>query len=138
MRIIQVVGRSNSGKTTFIKTLIPELKKHGHVAVVKHLGHHDFLLEKGKDTTEFFDSGAEISVGIDGDKAVISLRETGLDVILRLLSSQKIDFVIVEGYKTRSFPRIVIGDLKTDNCVLINPSTHEVLESLDRFQNFDT
>ena len=27
MKIIQVSGRSNSGKTTFIRKLIPELKK---------------------------------------------------------------------------------------------------------------
>jgi GTPase SAR1 family protein len=38
MKIIQIVGTSNSGKTTFIKNLIPELKKLGTVAVIKHLG----------------------------------------------------------------------------------------------------
>jgi molybdopterin synthase catalytic subunit len=138
MRIIQIVGRSNSGKTTFIKTLIPELRKQGRVAVVKHLGHHDFVLEKGKDTTEFFDMGAEISVGIDKDKAVISLRETAPDVILRILSAQQIDFVIIEGYKTESFPKIVIGDLKAENAVLFNPTTHDVVASLHLFKNYDT
>ena len=138
MKIIQIVGRSNSGKTTFIKTLIPELRKQGRVAVVKHLGHHDFLLEKGKDTTEFFDTGAEISVGIDKDKTVISLRETAPDIILRILSTQQIDFVIIEGYKTKSFPKIVIGDLKTENAVLFNPTIREVVASLHLFQNYDT
>jgi molybdopterin-guanine dinucleotide biosynthesis protein MobB len=34
MKIIQVVGRSNSGKTTFIRKLIPELKKIGPVGVI--------------------------------------------------------------------------------------------------------
>jgi molybdopterin-guanine dinucleotide biosynthesis protein MobB len=136
MKIIQVVGRSNSGKTTFINTLIPELKKRGRVAVVKHLGDHDFILEKGKDTTGFFETGADISAGIDASKAVISIREAELDDILRFLDDQKMDFVIIEGYKQRPFPRIVIGDLETDHRVLTNPTPREVVESLNLFQNF--
>ena len=46
MKIIQVVGRSNSGKTTFIKQLIPILKTQGRVAVIKHLGDHEYELEE--------------------------------------------------------------------------------------------
>jgi len=46
MKIIHIVGRSNSGKTTFIRTLIPELKKLGTVAGIKHLGDHEYQLEK--------------------------------------------------------------------------------------------
>ncbi|WP_243670368.1 molybdopterin-guanine dinucleotide biosynthesis protein MobB [Methanoculleus chikugoensis] len=44
MKIIQVVGRSNAGKTTFIKNLIGgALSAHGGaVGAVKHLGHHAF------------------------------------------------------------------------------------------------
>ncbi|RQW06400.1 MAG: molybdopterin-guanine dinucleotide biosynthesis protein B, partial [Calditrichaeota bacterium] len=45
MKIIQIVGRSNSGKTTFIRNLVPQLKKTGKVAVIKHLGDHDYQLE---------------------------------------------------------------------------------------------
>ena len=54
MKIIQIVGRSNSGKTTFIRNLIPELKKRGSVAVIKHLGDHIYNIEEGKDTIGFF------------------------------------------------------------------------------------
>ena len=72
MKIIQVVGRSNSGKTTFIRNLVPELKKNGKIAVIKHLGDHDYCLEEGKDTTHFFDAGAEIAVGIDSHKSVVA------------------------------------------------------------------
>ena len=54
MKLIQIVGRSNSGKTTFINTLIPVLKQKGQVAVIKHLGDHEYQLEKDKDTTLFF------------------------------------------------------------------------------------
>ena len=70
MKIIQVAGRSNSGKTTFIRKLIPELKKIGAVGVIKHLGDHEFFLETDKDTTFFYDAGADITTGIDTKKTV--------------------------------------------------------------------
>ena len=136
MKIIQVVGRSNSGKTTFIKQLIPKLKIKGRVAVIKHLGDHEFELEEGKDTTGFFDAGADISVGIDAHKSVVAIRNNSLESALRLLFDQSMNFAIIEGFKQRAFPRIVIGDLKTDQCVLTNPSPDEVLASLDAFEDF--
>ena len=88
MKIIQIVGRSNSGKTTFIKNLIPELKKKGNVAVIKHLGDHTYNIEEGKDTTVFFDAGADISVGIDYHKAVAAIRKNTLDEVLHMLLDQ--------------------------------------------------
>ena len=136
MKVIPVVGRSNSGKTTFIKNLIPELKKYGKVAVIKHLGDHDYLLEEGKDTTFFFDAGADITVGIDAKKAVIALRDNQLDDVLRILFFQRMDYTVIEGYKQRSFPKIVIGNLIVDRCILNNPTVDEVIKSLHHFEDF--
>jgi molybdopterin-guanine dinucleotide biosynthesis protein MobB len=136
MKIIQVVGNSNSGKTTFIKNLIPELKKKGKVAVIKHLGDHTYNIEEGKDTTVFFNAGADISVGIDSDKAVAAIRKNTLDDVLGMLFDQKMDFAIIEGFKQRSFPKIVIGNLTADTSILTNPSVDEVISSLNLFENF--
>jgi molybdopterin-guanine dinucleotide biosynthesis protein MobB len=136
MKIIQVVGNSNSGKTTFIKNLIPELKKKGNVAVIKHLGDHTYNIEEGKDTTVFFNAGADISVGIDSDKAVAAIRKNTLDDVLGMLFDQEMDFAIIEGFKQRSFPKIVIGNLTADSSILKNPSVDEVISSLNLFENF--
>jgi molybdopterin-guanine dinucleotide biosynthesis protein MobB len=136
MKIIQVVGTSNSGKTTFIKNLIPELKKLGAVAVVKHLGDHTYHIEEGKDTTVFFDSGADISVGIDSHKAIVAFRKNTLEDICGMLFDQGMDFTVIEGFKERSFPKIVIGNLPADTCVLSNPEISEVISSLGLFENF--
>lgn len=136
MKIIQVVGRSNSGKTTFIKQLIPKLKTQGRVAVIKHLGDHEFELEERKDTTGFFDAGADISVGIDAHKSVAAIRKNSLESTLRLLFDQGMNFAVIEGFKQQAFPRIVIGDLETDQCVLTNPCPDEVLASIDAFEDF--
>ena len=136
MKIIQVVGRSNSGKTTFIKQLVPKLKTQGLVAVIKHLGEHEFELEEGKDTTGFFDMGADISVGIDAHKSVVAIRDNSLESMLKILFDQGMNFTVIEGFKQIAFPRIVIGDLKTDHSVLTNPCTDDVLASLDAFEDF--
>jgi molybdopterin-guanine dinucleotide biosynthesis protein MobB len=136
MKIIQIAGSSGSGKTTFIRKLIPVLKKRGTVAVIKHLGDHTYHMDEGKDTTVFFENGADISVGIDSHKAVAAIRKNTPEDILRILFNQGIDFAIIEGFKQRTFPKIVIGNLITENCVLSNPSVSEVIMSLDLFENF--
>ena len=136
MKIIQVTGRSKSGKTTFIKTLVPLLNEKGRVAVIKHLGDHDFLLDERKDTTGFFLAGAEISAGIDADKAVVALRDNSLDAMLSFLNAQGIDFAIIEGFKQRSFKKIVIGDLQVEGCILRNPAIDDVVASIDRFDTY--
>ena len=138
MKIIQVVGRSNTGKTTFINTLIPSLKQRGTVAVVKHLGDHEFALEEGKDTTEFFDTGADIAVGIDSDKSVMAIHKNTLEYMLQVLKNENMDFVIIEGFKKKSFPKIIIGDLDIENCILRNPTVEEVIESLKNFEDYYT
>jgi len=136
MKIIQVSGRSNSGKTTFIRKLIPELKKIGPVGVIKHLGDHEFHLDEGKDTTLFYEAGADISTGIDAKKTVSTLQNTDLDKILDYYVKNGILFAVIEGYKQRSFAKIVIGNLEIDRCILNNPSINEVIKSLDLFDEY--
>ena len=136
MKIIQVVGRSGSGKTSFVRKLVPELEKKGRVAVIKHLGDHEFNLENGKDTTLFFYAGATVSVGIDNQKSVAAIRTTRLEDVLKFLSDQGIEFAIIEGFKTHAFPNIVIGDLLVKDCVAANPTVDEVLASLHQFEDY--
>jgi molybdopterin-guanine dinucleotide biosynthesis protein MobB len=136
MKIIQVVGRSNSGKTTFIRNLIPELIKLGTVSVIKHLGDHNYNLEDGKDTTFFFEAGADIAVGIDAVKSVITVRNNSLDDALRLLAGMGMNYVVIEGFKQKTFPKIVIGTLEIEKGVLINPSVNQVIVNLDLFEDY--
>ena len=136
MKIIQIVGLANSGKTTFIKNLIPALKIYGHVGVIKHLGDHDYHQESGRDTTVFFENGADISAGIDSGKSVVTLRTTDLDKMLLLFKQMDIDFAVIEGFKARTFPKIVIGDLTSDTCIMRNPAIEQVVSSLPIFEDY--
>ncbi len=136
MKIIQVTGRANTGKTTFIRNLIPVLKSRGRVGVIKHLGDHDYRLDDEKDTTIFFENGADVSVGIDSCKAVITLHTINIDEILHFFKSDGVKFAVIEGFKTRNFPKIVLGDLPSDTCVLRNPTIDQVISSLHLFEDY--
>lgn len=138
MKIIQIVGRSNSGKTTFIKNLIGALSARGTIGAVKHVGHHGFSLEPGKDTTIYYESHAAISSGVDEEKSVIIRRENDLDSTLQILCNAGVDYAILEGFKSLPFPRIVIGDLPGENVVLRNPTVDDVIAALPEFEDYYT
>lgn len=138
MKVIHVVGRSGSGKTPFIADLIRALKDRGAVAAVKHLGHHAFKLDERKDTTQFAEAGAAYSVGVDSQKTVYIARSAELTTVLSTLCGQGVAYAVIEGFKTHSFPKVVIGDLEIENCMLRNPSIPEVLTSLDLFEEYVT
>jgi molybdopterin-guanine dinucleotide biosynthesis protein B len=60
MRIVAIVGFSESGKTRLIVRLIEELKGRGHgVSAVKRCSHRFSLDTEGKDTADFTGAGAD-------------------------------------------------------------------------------
>ena len=138
MKIIPVTGFSGSGKTTFIRALIPLLSRHGTVGTVKHTGHHSMELPKGKDTTVMFEAGARVVAGIDQGKTLITMKGTSLTNALDFLALQGVAFAVVEGYKTGTWPRIVIGDFGAEEVVLRNPAPEDVINVLDRFPDYIT
>lgn len=133
MRIIHVVGRSNSGKTTFIHSLTPLLRQHGKTAVIKHLHTHEFELPPGKDTTTHYEHGADIVIGTDPHKAVAAIRCATLHDMLTLLADQGVEYTIIEGHKAEPFPKVVIGDLEIEQCVLRNPTPEDVWSHIAAF-----
>jgi molybdopterin-guanine dinucleotide biosynthesis protein MobB len=138
MKIINIIGHSCSGKTTFISKLVLDLKKKGRVATIKHLGHHNFSLEKGKDTTVFYESGISISAGIDSEKTVLSIRDHNLVSILDLLADRGIDFTVIEGFKTVGLPAVVIGDLVAETVLFRNPTIDDAMNCLEKFPEYHT
>ncbi len=139
MKIIHVAGTSGTGKTSFIRELLPVLQALGQTGVVKHIGHHTATLEPGKDTTLFFEGGAAISAGIDQEKTVIVTRENDLSRILTILSDSGMQFAVVEGFKQKPFRKIVFGSLPgAQEILMIEPSVAEVISRLDEFEDFFT
>lgn len=140
MKIIHVAGTSNSGKTTFITSLLDEMARTypGKTGVIKHIGDHSYELEEGKDTTLHYEHGANYVAGIDSEKTVITVREPEISAVLDLFSDAGMKYVIIEGFKGYNFNKVILGDLEAENCILRNPSVEEVIESLDEFDDHYT
>ncbi|MDD1668557.1 MAG: molybdopterin-guanine dinucleotide biosynthesis protein MobB [Methanomicrobiales archaeon] len=138
MKVIPVAGLSGSGKTSFIRSLLPLLARYGPVGAVKHIGHHAIDVPEGKDTTVMFATGAQAVAGIDQEKTIITLRRTSVADALDILAGQGVAFAVVEGFKGSTWPKIIIGDLEAEGCLLRNPAPEEVIRSLDRFPDYIT
>lgn len=109
--IVSVVGKSNTGKTTFLEKLVPEMIRRGHrVAVVKHDVHGFELDHPGKDSYRIAQAGATAVVLSSPSKLAIiqqQEREATLDEIALLLDG-RVDIIITEGYKSGDKPKVEI------------------------------
>lgn len=110
--IVCFVGRSNSGKTTFIERVIPELVRAGYkVATVKHAGHGFDLDTEGKDSWRHKRAGASsVAILSKGSMALfadVSDQPTVEEVRDRFLD-HTYDLIIAEGWKHEGYPKIVI------------------------------
>jgi len=109
--VILIIGKSGSGKTTFIEKLIPVLEKRGYrIGAIKHT-HHQFEIDyPGKDSYRIAQAGAEVVVIASSEKIAVIKKlkeEKSLYEILNWLFSD-VDLVLVEGYKNNVMPRIEI------------------------------
>ena len=108
-QIICIVGRSQSGKTTLIEKLIPELKQRGYrIGTIKH-SHHIFDFDKsGKDSWRHKDAGADtVIIASPGKIAMVKNDHQGtLDNLQHYFDD--LDLLITEGYKKENKPKIEV------------------------------
>ncbi|GAE32468.1 molybdopterin-guanine dinucleotide biosynthesis protein B [Halalkalibacter hemicellulosilyticus] len=114
-RVLQIVGFSNSGKTTLMEKILERCKEElaWNVVTIKHHGHRG---ERLYDSREVKDSDRHLKAG-----AMMTVVEGGGDFILhkqnhveslaqtiKLLRYLEADFILVEGYKSECYPKVVI------------------------------
>ena len=108
-QILSIVGRSQSGKTTLIEKLIPELKKRGYrIGTIKH-AHHGFDIDKsGKDSWRHRHAGADVVVVASPGKIAMVKDDDheSLDDIQNYFEGT--DLIITEGYKKENKPKIEV------------------------------
>jgi molybdopterin-guanine dinucleotide biosynthesis protein B len=109
--LVAIVGKSDSGKTTLIESLLPELRLLGlRVGTVKHDVHGFEIDTPGKDSWRHGRAGAEVYMIAGPDKlaCVRALsRELTLPEIARRYFAD-VDLVVAEGYKREAPHRIEI------------------------------
>jgi len=109
--IVSIVGKSDSGKTTLIEKLVPELTQRGYrVATVKHDVHGFEVDREGKDSWRHKQAGAH-TVVISSPKKVALIRDVEKDLTLEEIREkliQDVDLIVSEGYKKDVQPKIEI------------------------------
>ena len=109
---------SNSGKTTLINKLIPELAKHNiRVSVIKH-AHHKFDIDHpGKDSYQIREAGAVQTMVASAKRWALITEmqrtpnppdEANLGELIQLIDSNYADLILVEGFKNADIPQIEV------------------------------
>jgi molybdopterin-guanine dinucleotide biosynthesis adapter protein len=109
--VIAFVGRSNSGKTTLLEKIIPELISRGYrVATVKHVPGHLVEPADERDTQRHLAAGSGTTVINSPDKLIIikpqKQESTLFDIAWSL--SENFDLILAEGFKNSSVPKILV------------------------------
>lgn len=112
MKILGVAGYSDSGKTTLLESLIPELSARGlRVSTFKH-AHHAFDVDSpGKDSYRHRSAGA-VEVLIASTARWVLMHEARdepeADLEELLPRMTPVDLLLVEGYKRHRHPKIEV------------------------------
>ncbi|OLS36517.1 molybdopterin-guanine dinucleotide biosynthesis protein B [Bacillus sp. MRMR6] len=114
--IFQVVGYQNSGKTTFLLSLIQILTEQGYrVMTIKHHGHGG--KPEGtpqKDSSRHLKAGASASI-VEGDGSMILQANAiswSLEEQISLMECLQPEILLIEGHKHESYPKLIL--IKSD------------------------
>ena len=108
-KIITIVGKSNSGKTTLLEKLIALLTDRGYkIGSVKH-AHDGFEMDKeGKDSWRHRKAGAGATLVITQNKiALVKDDKRGYSEKMQSYLSD-MDIILAEGFKKQSLPKIEV------------------------------
>ena len=109
--IVSIVGKSDSGKTTLIEKIVPELSRRGYrVTTVKHDLHSFEIDKEGKDSWRHKRAGAQ-AVVISSPRKVALIRDVDKDMPLEELGDsfgEDADLILSEGFKKDVQPKIEV------------------------------
>ncbi len=136
--IVSIVGKSESGKTTLIEKIVPELTRQGYrVATIKHDIHGFEVDQEGKDSWRHRKAGAE-AVIISSPEKIALIKTVERDLNLEELRGRfidDVDIIISEGFKNDSQPKIEVFRKETHRELLC--SEQDDLVAVVSNQKFD-
>jgi len=114
--LLGFVAYSGTGKTTLLEKLIPQLRNHKiRIGLIKH-AHHNFDVDiPGKDSYRLRKAGAQqVLVASNTRQALIIEnqnieREPDLEQCIGSLQTDKLDLVLVEGFKHIAYPKVEVN-----------------------------
>jgi molybdopterin-guanine dinucleotide biosynthesis protein B len=118
-KIILIVGRKNSGKTTLVEALIPQLCARGYrVGTIKQhrSGTPLDADRRGKDSWRHRRAGAGAVVLLSSSEMAVFQDLAEEPPLEKVVASLKdLDLVLVEGFKYVPEPRIEVGEVPPDD-----------------------
>jgi molybdopterin-guanine dinucleotide biosynthesis protein B len=110
--LICIVGKSNTGKTTLLEKLIPEITRRGYrVGTIKHDAHGFEMDRPGKDTWRHAQAGAW-AVAISSPAKVAMIQKVDKEKTIEELAAMMedtVDIIFAEGYKRSSQLKVEIS-----------------------------
>lgn len=110
--LLGIAAWSGTGKTTLLELLLPRLGTRGlKVAVIKH-AHHDFEIDTpGKDSYRLRQAGAVPMLIASSARVAMMIETPGreeadLAELIEMVSVQRPDLILVEGFKTWPLPKL--------------------------------
>ncbi len=126
MRLISVVGKKNSGKTTLVVALAAEFTRRGkRVGTLKHGTHPATLDAEGTDTWRHFHEGMADRVVLEssGLRVLFQRVEDAADpIVLSRQYMRGVDLVIAEGFTNSSVPKIEVFRSKAHDSPHYDPA----------------
>lgn len=124
--VVSVVGKSDSGKTTFLEKLIGELAGRGvRVATVKHHVHDYDIDVPGKDSWRHARAGAVTTMVSSPDKFAL-IREVAIEPTIPELAAiaaeSGCDILLTEGFKHLGRNRVEISRRERSDRLICAPS----------------
>lgn len=122
---IAISGVKNSGKTTLIEKLLPELSKKGiKTAVIKHDGHEFEADIPGTDSDRAHKAGAFGTAVFSDTKYLLVKDEDEKDqekkADMLALQFPEADLILLEGFKNSRYPKLeVVRKENSESCVCI-------------------
>ena len=109
--VVSIVGKSKSGKTTFLEKLIRELKSRGYrVATIKHTHHSVSLDQPHKDSWRHVRAGSEVTV-VSSLSEITMIKpvaaEPTVSEVAQLLG-EDYDIILTEGFSRADAPKIEV------------------------------
>ena len=146
--IVSIVGKSDTGKTTLLERLVPELRARGYrIGTIKHNVHGFDIDHKGKDSWRHKQAGAH-TVAISSPTKVALVKDVETEETLDSVASkyfQDVDIILTEGYKKEDKPKVEVFRSQVHETPLCKGDEHLVAlvsdTSLDlsvpRFKPYD-
>ena len=120
--IIAFVGKTNSGKTTVLESVVTALRERGYrVGVIKH-SHHGVEMDRaGTDTWRFTQAGGDsVAIASPGRAWLTEARENVEPEWVASRWMHDMDIVLCEGFKQSALPKVEVyrseigGELLSD------------------------